>query len=200
MDHIFIKEEVEDTHDAVSLSSASESYSSRSSNTSISQSCSIPAFSSISFPPTQRVIPSTMSARQGEPAGVGGGFQHFSPNAIDIVTSRSKHHRSQSSLMSPPLLRTGPSFQLHSPNSNLAVVPGYPQKPQAGAGSPTSHEGGVNQEDEWKNIKVVRRKNIHNCQAQPKLQVQLEAELALFSLESDKQLLLLQISGCCSSR
>ena len=179
MDHIFIKEEVEDTHDAVSLSSASESYSSRSSNTSISQSCSIPAFSSISFPPTQRVIPSTMSARQGEPAGVGGGFQHFSPNAIeelntrskppslkrngsDIVTSRSKHHRSQSSLMSPPLLRTGPSFQLHSPNSNLAVVPGYPQKPQAGAGSPTSHEGGVNQEDEWKNIKVVRRKNIHN--------------------------------------
>ena len=158
MDHIFIKEEIEDTYDTVSLSSASESYSSRISTTSISPSCSILASSSISFPPTQRVLP----ARQGVAAGVSGGFQYCSPKASEeltlrsmppslkgsgseIVTSRSKHQRSQSSFMSPPLLPTGPSF--HSPSNNLAVVPGYPQNPQAGAGSSMAQDGGVSQED-----------------------------------------------------
>jgi len=50
--------------------------------------------------------------------------------------------------MSPPLLPTGPSYQLHSPKSNIALVPGYPQ---VGAGQ----DGGTSQEDEWKNIKVM---------------------------------------------
>ena len=167
MDHIFIKEEIEDTYDTVRLSSASESYSSRSSTTSTSSSSSIPASSSLSIPPTQRVLPSTLPARQGVTAGVGGGFPYFRQNASedltmrskppslkrsgsDINTSRSKHYRSQSSTMSPPLLPTGPS--LHSPSTNLAIVPGYQQHPQAG-----EQDGGVSQEDEWKNIKVVRR-------------------------------------------
>ena len=51
------------------------------------------------------------------------------------VTSRSKK-----SLMSPTLL--------HNPKSKIAVVHGYPQNPQ---------DGGVSQEDDWKNVKVVRR-------------------------------------------
>ena len=152
-----IKEELEETHNAVS-----ESYSMRSSNTANSQPYSVPTSSSISFPPTQRVLPSFLSSRRGLAEGVGGRFPHFSPNAnealnmppggkrrgADIVTSRSKQYRNQQSLMSPPLLPTGPSFQLHNPNSKIAVVPGYPQNPQ---------DGGVSQEDEWKNIKVVRR-------------------------------------------
>jgi hypothetical protein len=168
MDHIFIKEEIEDTYDTVSLSSASESYSSRSSTTSSSPSCSISASSSISFPPTQRVLP----ARQGVGAGIvdgGGGLQHFRQNTSEtmrskppslkrsgseIATSRSKHHRSQSSLMSP-LLPTGPS--LHSPSTNLAIVAGYQQNQEVGTGPSMAQDGGVTQEDEWKNIKVVRR-------------------------------------------
>ena len=149
MDHIMIKEELEETHNAVS-----ESYSRRSSNTSNSPPCSVQTSSSISFQSTQRVSPNS--------EGVGGRFPNVSPNANealnmppglkrrgpDIVTSRSKQYRNQQSLVSPPLIQTGPSFQLHNPNSKIAVVPGYPQNPQ---------DGGASQEDEWKNIKVVRR-------------------------------------------
>ena len=150
MDHIMIKEELEETHNAVS-----ESYSRRSSNTSNSPPYSIPTSSSISFPPTQRVLPSSLSSRRGLAEGVGGRFPHFSPNdneaqnmppglkrrSPDIVT---KQYRNQQSLVSP----TGHSFQLHNPSSKIAVVPGYPQNPQDSA---------ISQEDEWKNIKVVRR-------------------------------------------
>jgi hypothetical protein len=149
-----IKEELEETHNAVS-----ESYSKRSSNTSNSPTYSVPTSSSISFPPTQRVLPSSLSSIRGVAEGVGGRFSHFSPNANgglsmppglkrrgpDIVNSRVKQYRKQQSLVSRPLLPTGPSFQLHNPNSKIAVVPGYPQNPQ----------DGVSQEDEWKNIKVV---------------------------------------------
>merc|ERR1719228_612865 len=162
MDHIFIKEEAEDTYDAGSASSASESYSSRSSLTSMSPSFSIPASSASSFPPTQRVLPSTLSSGRGLPAP---GFPHFPTTASDepgmsskppglkrkcpeMVNNSSKHSRSRLSLMSPPLLPTGPSFQLHSPKSNIAMVPGYPQ---VGA----AQDGGPSQEDEWKNIKVM---------------------------------------------
>ena len=151
-----IKEELEETHNAVS-----ESYSRRSSNTSNSPPYSVPTSSSISFTPTQRVLPSSLSSRRGAAEGFCGRFPHFSPNANealkmppglkrrgpDIVTSRSKQYRNEQSL-SPPLLPTGSSSQLHNPKSKIAVVPGYPQNPQ---------DGGVSQEDEWKNIKVVRR-------------------------------------------
>merc|ERR1712050_787993 len=157
MDHIFIKEEAEDTYDAGSASSASESYSTRSSLTSMSPSFTIPASSSSSFPPTQRVLPSTLSSGRVLPAP---GFPHFPTNPSDepgmsskppglkrkcpeMVNNSSKLSRSPLSLMSPPLLPTGPSFQLHSPKSKIALVPGY------------QHDGGAGQEDEWKNIKVM---------------------------------------------
>ena len=77
----------------------------------------------------------------------------------EIDHSRSKLPRAQPSLISPPLLPTGPSFQLYKPNSNLAMVPGYPHDPQVGAGSATGQDAGASQEDEWKNIKVVSCQN-----------------------------------------
>jgi hypothetical protein len=165
MDHIEIKEEVEETDDAGSLSSGSESYRRKSINASNSSpSYSIPSSSS-SFPPTQRVLPSSLSSRRGLADGVCGRFPHFSQNANEalfmsssppslkqrgpeIVDNRSKQYRNQQSLMSPPLLPTGSSFQPQNPNSRVAVIPGYPQNTQ---------DGGVSQEDEWKSIKVVRR-------------------------------------------
>jgi len=73
----------------------------------------------------------------------------------EIDHSRSKQPRAQPSLISPPLLPTGPSFQLYKPNNNLAMVPGYPHDPQNGAGSATTQDAGASQEDEWKNIKVM---------------------------------------------
>ena len=165
MDHIFIKEEVEDTYDAVSVPSASESFSNRSS--SMSPSFSTQTSTTNSIPPTQRVQPSTLLPRRGLAAG---GFPHYllgvtqessmnsNPPGLkrkgpEIATSNSKHSRSRLSLMSPPLLPTGPSFQLPSPKSNIALVPGYPH---AGPESSSQQDGGVSQEDEWKNIKVVR--------------------------------------------
>ena len=168
MDHIFIKEEVEDTYDAGSVSTVSESYSNRSSNTSLSPSLSAQTSSTNSFPPTQRVQPSTLAPSRGL---VAGGFPHYLPSVTEessinsnppglkrkgpeTTNSNIKHPRSRLSLMSPPLLPTGPSFHLPSPHkSNTALVPGYPQ---AGPGSSITQDGGVSQEDEWKNIKVVR--------------------------------------------
>ena len=166
MDHIFIKEEVEDTYDAGSVSSASESY--RSSNTSLSPSFSVQTSSTYSFPPTQRVQPSTLAPRPGLAAG---GFRHYLSSATqessmtsnppglkrkgpENAANSSKHPRSRLSLLSPPLLPMGPSFQLPSPaKSCTALVPGYPHP---GPGSSSPQDGGVSQEDEWKNIKVVR--------------------------------------------
>ena len=55
---------------------------------------------------------------------------------------RAKISCSQSSLISPPLFK---------PRPNLAMVPGYPHEGGLQA------EAGASQEDEWKNIKVVRR-------------------------------------------
>ena len=48
----------------------------------------------------------------------------------------------QASLISPPLFK---------PRPNLAMVPGYPHE-----AAPREQEAGPSQEDEWKNIKVVR--------------------------------------------
>lgn len=51
------------------------------------------------------------------------------------------------SLISPPLFK---------PRSNLAMVPGYPHEAGHGAGGHNNeHAATGNQEDEWKNIKVV---------------------------------------------
>jgi hypothetical protein len=64
----------------------------------------------------------------------------------------SKLPRTQLCLTSPPLLPTGPSFPLNQSSSNLAVVSGYPHDTQAAA-----QDAEAGQEDEWKNIKVVRK-------------------------------------------
>ena len=48
------------------------------------------------------------------------------------------------SLISPPLFK---------PRPNLAMVPGYPHEAAQGNGQEVA---GASQEDEWKNIKVVR--------------------------------------------
>ena len=62
--------------------------------------------------------------------------------------SRPKLSCTSSSLISPPLFK---------PRPNLAMVPGYPHEAAAGVGvgvgAGASHD--TNQEDEWKNIKVV---------------------------------------------
>ena len=51
------------------------------------------------------------------------------------------------SLISPPLFK---------PRPNLAMVPGYPHEAGPGAGAHNNeHTAPGNQEDEWKNIKVV---------------------------------------------
>jgi hypothetical protein len=160
MDNIIIKEEVKDTFDAeYSSNSISTEYSTPSAYSG-SKSTTI---STNSVPPIQRVIPSIPSARGGLIAVSSGGLTHFNQNASDIFyrepvlistpsglkrtgsdldPSRSKHPRTQPSLISPPLLPTGPSY--HSQNGN----------PQNGA---STAQDGVSQEDEWKNIKVVRR-------------------------------------------
>jgi len=52
---------------------------------------------------------------------------------------------SSSSMISPPLFK---------PRPNLAMVPGYPHE-AAGAANHVNHEAAANQEDEWKNIKVM---------------------------------------------
>ena len=62
MDHIFIKEEVEDTCDAESVSSASESFSMYNSPSySSAYSNPVSKTSSASIPPTQRVLPSKIN-------------------------------------------------------------------------------------------------------------------------------------------
>ena len=179
MAHIFIKEEIEDTHEEGSASSPSNAFGSRNS---ASFSTSIPPSSSstptVSLPPTQRVLPSTLSPRSVVASGVAGGYKYFRQNenepfcnesnssvnpigpkrkGPEIHHSRSKHQRVQPSLLSPPLLPTGPAFRHHLHRCNLAVVPGQPQDSHLGAGSPMAQDGGVSQEDEWKNIKVVRK-------------------------------------------
>ena len=149
MDNIIIKEEVEDTFDA--------EYSSNSSSTAYSGS-KLTTTSTNSVPPTQRVIPSTLSARRGLISVGTGGFTHFTQNGSDIFyreprlsctppglkrkgteldPSRSRNAWAQPSLISPPLIPTGPSYH-----------------PQNGA---STAQDGESQEDEWENIKVVRR-------------------------------------------
>ena len=183
MDHIFIKEEIEDTHEEGSGSSTSDTYGSKNSTT-FTTSTPPSSFSSlptVSLPPTQRVLPSTLSPSLSVASGLSGGYKYFRPNANEnfryestssfnphglqkkspeIHPSRSKHPITQSSLLSPPLLPTGPSFQHHLHSSNLAVVHGHPQDPHVGAGSSIAQDGGFSQEDEWKNIKVVRIKAV----------------------------------------
>ena len=60
---------------------------------------------------------------------------------------RAKISCSQSSLISPPLFK---------PRPNLAMVPGYPHEAAQANGAVSHEAGGASQEDEWKNIKVVR--------------------------------------------
>jgi hypothetical protein len=160
MDNITIKEEVEDTSDAEYQSNSSSTDYSTSSAYLASLSTTV---STISVPPTQRVIPSTLSARSGLNAVSIGGFTHFNQNASDIFyreprlsstppgqkrkgaeldPSRSKHSRAQPSLISPPLVPSGPSYNPQNGNH------------QNGAGTA---QDGVSQEDEWKSIKVVRK-------------------------------------------
>ena len=51
------------------------------------------------------------------------------------------------SLISPPLFKPRPA---------LAMVPGYPHEAAQANGAVSQEGGGASQEDEWKNIKVVR--------------------------------------------
>ena len=60
---------------------------------------------------------------------------------------RAKISCSQGSLTSPPLFK---------PRPNLAMVPGYPHEAPQTNGGVGQEGGGASQEDEWKNIKVVR--------------------------------------------
>ena len=60
---------------------------------------------------------------------------------------RAKISCSQGSLISPPLFK---------PRPNLAMVPGYPHEAAQANGAVSHEAGGASQEDEWKNIKVVR--------------------------------------------
>ena len=137
MDHIVIKEEIEDNYDA-----GRESYSSSSSTsyrTQISSSLS-PSISSTTVLPTQRLIPSTLLASRQGLNTVGsvryyaGDIFHKEPSLIskssglkrkgaELDPSRSKHARSQPPLISPPRVPTGPSFHSHNTNSNLPKYP-----------------------------------------------------------------------------
>ena len=144
MDKIFIKEEVEeDSCHSGGVSSASYSLATASISSSSSTN---------TFPPTQRVLPSTLLPRRPVVTHYipGGASEELSksikPPSLkrkcgEIASSTSKHSRSPLSLLSPSL------FPLQSPPSKVALVPGYPA--QEGGDSPR-------QEDEWKNIKVVR--------------------------------------------
>ena len=152
MDNIIIKEEVEDTFNAEYSSNSSSTDYGTSSAYSGSKSTTI---STNSVPPTQRVIPSIPSARGGLLAVSSGRLTHFNQNSSDIFyreprlsstppghkrkgaeldPSRSKHPRAQPSLISPPLVPTGPSY--HPQNGN----------PQNGA---STAQDCVSQEDEW---------------------------------------------------
>ena len=144
MDNIIIKEEVDDTFDAdYQSNSSSPDYSTTSTN---SDSNSTPV-STISVPPTQRVTPSTLSARRGMITVGSGRFTHFTQNASDIFyreprlsctppglkrkgerldPSRSKHGRAQPSLIPPPLLPTGPSY--HPQNEASKAQEGVSQE------------------------------------------------------------------------
>lgn len=62
----------------------------------------------------------------------------------DTEPSRAKLACSAASLISPPLFK---------PRANLAMVPGYPH--ENGTGASNHDNAAQNQEDEWKNIKVV---------------------------------------------
>ena len=61
----------------------------------------------------------------------------------ETETSRAKLACSAASLISPPLFK---------PRANLAMVPGYPHE---NGGPHDNAAPAQNQEDEWKNIKVV---------------------------------------------
>ena len=150
MDHIFIKEEVEDTCDAESVSSASESFSMYNSPSySSAYSNPVSKTSSASIPPTQRVLPSKINHEAiliSKPPCL-------KRKGPELDPSKFKHPRANPSLMSPPLLPSGPSFHIPATPNKL---PGYQQK---GGGCSNAQDVG-SQEDEWRNIKVVRR-NIH---------------------------------------
>ena len=154
MDHISIKEEIEDNAEGMSVPS---------------ETFSIIGSRSSPLPPTQRVLPSPMSSRGLASAGDGNQFRHSIRNqdlkferekivdskppclkrkGPELDLSKLKHPRGNPSLMSPPLIPRGPSF--HIPKTHN----GYQQN---GGGCSNGQDGGVGQEDEWRNIKVVRR-------------------------------------------
>ena len=158
MDHIFIKEEIEDAYDTECISVPLKASSSNKSR--------IPPIA-----PIQRVmpVPSSMSSRGAAAEGDGNqsGYSDRIQNGIfereqildskppclkrkgpKLDLSKFKHHRANPSLMSPPLFPTGSSF--HVPKTNN----GYQQN---GGGDSNVQDGSVSQEDEWRNIKVVRR-------------------------------------------
>ena len=74
MDNIIIKEEVEDNVNAECQSNSSSAADSASLSTTVS---------TISVPPTQRVIPCTLSARRGLITVGSKGFTHFNQNTSD---------------------------------------------------------------------------------------------------------------------
>ena len=104
--------------------------------------------SNTSIPPTQRVFPSKINQEQS-----------LSSKPYDLKRkgteldhlSKPKHPRANPSLMSLPIFPTGPSFHIPKTNNTL---PGYQQN---GGGCSNVQDSGVNPEDEWRNIKVVRR-------------------------------------------
>ena len=73
----------------------------------------------------------------------------FGENERESLGGRAKVPCSQGQgfLISPPLFK---------PRPNLAMVPGYPHEAQPQGNGGVTQEVGGSQEDEWKNIKVVR--------------------------------------------
>ena len=103
----------------------------------------------------QRFIPATNDIFQCEEAEKkSSGFKRKNKAVLDDI---SKLPRIQPSSTSPPVLLTGPSFPSYKSNSNLAMVSGYPREPQVTAKDAGASHG---QEDEWKNIKVVSRREM----------------------------------------
>ena len=85
--------------------------------------------------------------------GLPGLKRKFGESEREREGGRAKISSSQASLISPPLFK---------PRPNLAMVPGYPHEaaPLGNTGGVSrEQEAGPGQEDEWKNIKVVRQRD-----------------------------------------
>jgi hypothetical protein len=154
MDHIFNKENIEDSNEEGSASSTYNAFGSRNQatfSTSILRSSS--SNPTVSLPPTQRVLPSTLSTRSGVASGVAGGYKYSRPN-------ENKHfHNESNSSFNPhgPITADPNTKELNPPYHHPhCYQTGHPQNPHLDTGSAMAQDGGVSQEDEWKNIKVVR--------------------------------------------